>query len=152
MMKARTPLICAKRVASLRCWVLMCVARWLPWMLNRFMLDEAARLAGAMMFLSVAARIAPPPRTNHRHGVKKTRGCRRALMGQCLRKAMRGPDNASRIEAILSVLRNPERWIAHLARRLRKGLTRRRLVRIFRDDPCAHALANALAPAALNSS
>jgi hypothetical protein len=114
------------------------------------MLDEAARLAGAMMFLGVAARVAPPPRSNHRHGVKKTRGCRRALIGQTLRKAMRGPDNASRIDAILSVLRNPERWIAHLARRLRKGLTRRRLVRVFRDDPCAQDMATT--PAALNSS
>jgi hypothetical protein len=83
--------------------------------------------------------------------VKKERGAQRAIIGSRLRKAMRGRDNAARIEAILNVLRHPERWIVHLMRRLRKGLTRRRLIRIFRDDTCA-AVAFAFAPAALNSS
>ena len=130
----------------------MCIARWLPWLVKRETLDEAARVAGLMVFLNVASRFAPPPPTNHRHGSRKARGAQRAMIGSHLRKAMRGSDNAARIDAILRVLRNPERWIVRLARRLRKGLTHRRLVRVFRDDPCDPAFANALAPAALNSS
>jgi hypothetical protein len=105
-----------------------------------------------MVFINLAARIAPPPPSNHRHGVKKERGAQRAIIGSRLRKAMRGRDNAARIGAILDVLRHPERWIAHLMRRLRKGLTRRRLVRVFRNDPFASACANAFEPVALNSS
>ena len=152
MMKAHTPLISPKHLASLRWRVLLCVARWLPWMITRETLNEAARVVALMVFLNVASRFAPPPPTNHRHGLKKAHGGRRAMIGSRLRRAMQGHDNASRIDAILSVLRNPKRWIALLARRLRKGLTRRRLIRAFRDDPCAQALANALTPAALNSS
>jgi hypothetical protein len=152
MMKARKPSICARRLASLRWRVLMCIAQWLPWLLKRDTLNEVARMAGLMVFLNLAARVAPPPLSNHRHGVKKERGAQRAIIGSRLRKAMRGRDNAARIVAILTVLRHPERWIVHLMRRLRKGLTRRRLVRSFIDDPCAQAVAFALAPAALNSS
>jgi hypothetical protein len=144
MMKARTPLISAKRLASFRWRVLMCIARWLPWLLKRDTLNEAARVAGLLVFLNLAARVAPPPPSNHRHGVKKRRGAQRALIGSRLRKAMRGPDKAARIDAILDVLRHPERWIAQLMRSLRKGLTRRRLVRVFRND--AYPLALAMTP------
>jgi hypothetical protein len=152
MMKARTPLISATRLASFRWRVLMCIAQWLPWLLKRDTLNEVARMACLVVFLNLAARVPPPPLSKHRHGVKKERGVRRALIGSRLRKAMRGRDNAARIAAILDVLRHPERYIAHLMRRLRKGLTRRRLVRSFHDDPCVQASANAPAPAALNSS
>jgi hypothetical protein len=151
MMKARTPLISATRLASFRWRVLMCVAQWLPWLLKRDTLNEVARMAGLMVFLNLAARVAPPPPSNHRHGVKKERGAQRAIIGSRLRKAMRGRDNATRIGAILTVLRHPERWVAHLMRRLRKGLTRRRLVRVFRNDACTQALAMTPTPA-LNSS
>jgi hypothetical protein len=152
MMKARKPLISATRLASFRWRVLMCIAQWLPWLLKRDTLNEVARMAGLMVFLNLAARIAPPPLSSHRHGVKKERGAQRAIIGSRLRKAMRGRDNATRIGAILTVLRHPERWVAHLMRRLRKGLTRRRLVRVFRNDACPPACAGGLAPAALNSS
>jgi hypothetical protein len=150
MMKARTPPINTTHFASLRWVVLMCIAQWLPWALNRNMMNAAARVAANLVVLGVASRTAPP-RPNHRHGVKKTRGHRRAVIGQRLRKALRGRGDVMRLEALVSVLKNPERCIALLARRLRKGLTRRRLVRDFRDDRCAQALAMAPVPA-INSS
>jgi hypothetical protein len=89
MMKARTPLICAERVASLRWWVLVCIARWLPWLVNRDILDAAARVAANLVVIGVVSRTASSPRANHRHGMKKTRGHCRAVIGQCLRKALR---------------------------------------------------------------
>jgi hypothetical protein len=151
MMKARTPTISATRLASLRWFVLVCIARLMPWLSNRGVLNAATRVAANVVILGVASRTTSPPRSNHRHGVKKTRGHRRAVIGQHLRKALRGSRTVSRLDAILSVLRNPERCIAMLMRRLRKGLTRRRLVRVFRDDPFAPTLAMTSTPS-LNSS
>jgi hypothetical protein len=152
MMKARTPLISATRLASLRWRVLMCIAQWLPWLIKRDTLNEAARMAGVTVFINLATRVPPPPPSNHRHGVKKERGVQRALIGSRLRKAMRATSNSTRIAAILNVLRHPERWVAHLMRRLRKGLTRRRFVRVFCNEACPPACAGGLTPAALNSS
>lgn len=102
---------------------------------RRRTLDAMAQTIGLTIFVAVAARMAAPQgRARHRHGALKRAGSMRALIGARLRKAMAGGGLFARLGAMACVLRDIERHIAQLAKRLRLGLTRRRLVRAFYDD------------------
>lgn len=52
----------------------------------------------------------------------------RTLIGADLRRAARGRDYASRLFAILSIMRDLEAHVRRLMRRLRGGLTRLRVI------------------------
>jgi hypothetical protein len=118
---------------------------------RRRALDGFARTIGEAIFLAAAARVAPPPsRVRHRHGALKQRGFRRALTGSRLRRAMAGRDGFARLAAMARVLRDIEAQIARLVQRLRRGLTRRRLVRAFANRPAPVSVA--FSPPAADSS
>jgi hypothetical protein len=86
----------------------------------------------------------------HRHGALKQRGFRRALTGSRLRRAMAGRDRFARLAAMACVLRDIEVHIARLVKRLRRGLTRRRLMRAIANRPAPVSLA--FSPPAADSS
>ncbi len=93
--------------------------------LSRRRLDFAARILARLIFLHVAARVRPQRSGVHRHGRLRAIGSR-AVVGAALRRALRGKDFATRLFALLRVMRDADHHIAKLARRLRRGLTRLR--------------------------
>ncbi|MGE0739971.1 MAG: hypothetical protein AB7O98_01415 [Hyphomonadaceae bacterium] len=106
-------------------------------------LDGAARAAGLLVFFTVAARMTPPRAGVQRHGRLNPPNAReRRVIGARLRKLLRGRDFATRLRAILAVVRDLETHVARLMRRLRHGLTRLRVI-----DPlaCAEACAPRIA-------
>ena len=107
-------------------------------------LDPVARFTGKLVFIHAAARITPRGSGKHRHGRLNLSGsASRQLIGSHLRKLMRGRDFASRLYAILCVMRDLEKHVRRLMRRLRCGLTRLRII-----DPlaCAEACVSCAAP------
>lgn len=120
--------------------------------MHRRDLDGAARNVCGVVLLHACARMVPPRRRHrHRHG-RLGRVRRRALIGARLRAAARGRDFASRLFAILSVMRDLQRCAAALARRLRGGLTRLRVIDPLPEAAPAPALAPVCAAAADDSS
>lgn len=102
-------------------------------------LDRVALFTGKLVFVHVGARMTPRTSGKHRHGRLSLRGGRyRPLIGSRLRKAMRGRDFASRLYAILCVMRDLEKHVARAMRRLRCGLTRLRIIDpLACAEPCA---------------
>jgi hypothetical protein len=80
----------------------------------------------------------------------------RGAAGAALRRAFRHKTLAGRARALCAMLAEPERWIAHIAKRLRRGFTRLRALprpRRAQLRPIACAPLSALhAAVALNSS
>lgn len=144
MRTAPAPTISAHRLARLTAWAKL----WLVWFAAKFVyhfclgtpprswrrsarqqLDLVAAMVAKLIFLHAARRMPPPmQRGVHRHGRFKRSGNVRACIGSSLRHAMRGADLFSRLLAILAVMRDAEFHIAKLVRRLRLGLTRRRVL------------------------
>ena len=114
------------------------------------LLNRTARAIASLIITAAGAKSAPCAKSNHRHGRLKTRGFRRALIGARLRKALRDRDPYQRLGKIACALRDIDAHAAQLARRLRHGLSRRRLVRIYFNDPAPRAAQ--LARAAFNTS
>lgn len=102
-------------------------------------LDRVARFAGLLVFHHAAARMTFRRSGVHRHGrLHANSGHDRRVIGQHLRKAMRGRDFPSRLYAILCVMRDLEKHIARAMRRLRNGLTRLRILDpIACAEPCS---------------
>ncbi|MCL4713271.1 MAG: hypothetical protein KJZ75_08120 [Hyphomonadaceae bacterium] len=111
------------------------------------------RLAEFYIFLLALNRVRPRPR---RTRVRAGPGFRRVeadmrLMVKGARIRLRNASLRARVLRLIDVLMNPEPYIARFAARLRRGLTRFRLIAAA---PAAVALvsAPALAPAAADSS
>lgn len=129
-MRTAPQIISTHRLARLNAWARL----WLVWFVGVASalwrpraLDHVARGVGSLILLNAAARWRRRIRTNNRHGRVK-RETRRIAIGSRLRRALRGRDFASRLGAILAVVRDAEHHIARLLRRLHKGLTRLRTI------------------------
>jgi hypothetical protein len=87
-------------------------------------LDSIERLIVSLLVIRVARRVHPLNRQHFtlRRGVTRD-GWRRAVLGSALRRALRPKDVRARIEALRQDIST---LVARLARRLPRGLTRRR--------------------------
>jgi hypothetical protein len=87
-------------------------------------LDSIERLIVSLLVIRVARCVRPLNRNSFtlRRGVTRD-GWRRAVLGSALRRALRPKDVRARIEALLQDIST---LVARLARRLPRGLTRRR--------------------------
>lgn len=127
---AAPPPISKLRLARLMSWARL----WLTWLAAnltarfgacapRRRLEPIRTMLAHLLFLHAAARVAPRPRTQSPIPNAPPRaGLLRALVGGGLRRALRG----ATIGALLAIVGDPEAGIAKLARRLARGLTRRR--------------------------
>lgn len=152
-MRAKPPLIEPYRLQRCMRWAtaffVWFVGRCAIWMASggavaRRDLDKVVRSTGKLVFIHVAARMMPRRSGRHLHGRFSTKGSAyRRLIGAHLRKLMRGRDFASRLHAILCVMRDLEKHVRRLMRRLRCGLTRLRII-----DPlaCAEPCVSSAAP------
>jgi len=119
---------------------------WLVWVAGalalicgaRGLLDQVAKGIGALLILRVTRMLHLPARTSSIPRRTPLAAARRAMLGSCLRRLLRGKRVRARIAALLYVLRNMDRLAARMAQRLKRGLTRRRpiLARGARE-PCA---------------
>lgn len=129
----RTP-ITEHHLQRLCLWLALVVARLAAPVLNAIapraiarLLDEYARTARLLLVARAINHIAfkaprrgPLPVDFRRHTLRR-------VAGASLRRALRGHDRA---RALVACLADAERWIAHIARRLQRGLTKlRRLPR-----------------------
>lgn len=92
------------------------------------LLDEAAACARFLVLRHMRERMRRwPPATRNRHG-RLGRVTRRIVLGSALRRATRGRDHASRLFAILTLMRDLDVHVRRLLRRLKRGLTRLRVI------------------------
>ncbi len=144
-MQTRTPIITRHKLARLFAWaqlwlvgfVAACVAR--NGAVSRRGFDRVARLAQTLIMVSALAHGTGGRPTRNRHGRKKHVTCR-IFIGSRLRAATRGKTWAARIFAILALIRDADRHVRRLLRRLRRGLTRLRVL-LPRSESCALASA-----------
>ncbi len=143
-MQTRTPLITDHKVARLFAWARLWFAGFvglcIAWTASgkaipRRDLDRVARIAHKLIICAFVARSTGSAPTRNRHGRKKPVTLR-ILIGSRLRAATRGKTWAARLFAILALIRDAERHIARLLRRLARGLTRLRVL-LPRADSCA---------------
>lgn len=104
-------------------------------------LDRWGNALGTLAVVHVRERLEAKPFRNsgkHRHG-RLNHSRVRALIGSRVRNALRGRDFCARLFAFLSFMRDLDRHVDRLERRLFKGLTRQRII-----DPraCADACAS----------
>jgi hypothetical protein len=106
-------------------------------------LDSIERLIVSLLVIRVARYVRPlnPTRFTLRHGITRD-GWRRAVLGSALRRALRPKDVHARIEALRQDIST---LVARLARRLPRGLTRRR-GSYAPPDCAAHTLRAMLTP------
>lgn len=103
-----------------------------------------ARAIVAIILLRIAPRIRTPRRPRFvQHGPRPSwlqeggkGGLMRAMTGAHLRRALRAKNIPARIAAVLKVLRDLDAHVASALRRLRRGLTRRRAIRVHLVDEC----------------
>ena len=145
---AAPPFISNHRLARLLTWARLWLA-WAAGVLAQFVgalpeshqrgvranLDQCAQLVARVIFLRAFARLDRLDRRNLA-GIKRKEpagsrrsggGGFRAVIGSSLRRALRGKDARAKLAALADVVRNAEFHIAKLARRLARGLTRRRV-------------------------
>lgn len=131
----------ARFAGWLRLWLVMAVAyvsaHWCAWFAVNARardLDHAARGIRSIVFLNACARLRYPKQSGcDRHGRLK-RATLRALLGSRLRHTMRGRDFASRLVALLAIVRDLDAHIDALVARLRVGLTRLRVIMAAAGD------------------
>jgi hypothetical protein len=159
MRQAPEPILTRHRLARLdawaRLWLMWCVGAVAAWWSDggrapARALDPLARHVGALIVLNAAARMPVLARAKHWRGRRK-HAALRTVAGAPLRRAMRGRDYPSRVIAILTVMRDAERHIARLLRRLRRGLTRLRVL-LPESEAAPAPRAIALAPACADTS
>ncbi len=100
------------------------------WRDDRAQARDVARIAhgvASIVILNAVQRLPTPPRVKHRHG-RLNAGRLRAFAGSRLRRALQGRDWRARLMAILSVMRDLDMHADTLARRLRRGMTRLRVI------------------------
>ncbi|MBX9747581.1 MAG: hypothetical protein K2X34_11815 [Hyphomonadaceae bacterium] len=115
-------------------WLVFVCSVWMTtgWRGESRQLNQFARAAQEMVLMRAAEmRRFSLPRTVHRFG-RRERQTNRKLAGSALRRATRGRDHASRLFAILALIRDVDAHAARLLRRLRRGMTRLRVI-----DPVA---------------
>lgn len=150
-MQTRTPPITRHKVARLfawaQLWLVGFVAACIAWggAIPRRTLDRVARRAHILIVCAAVSRGLPGRPSRNRHGRKK-HVTRRIVIGARLRAATRGKSWQARIFAILALIRDAERHIARLMRRLRRGLSRLRILYPARAD--APRFSSALTPLA----
>lgn len=123
------------RVDRLNAWARL----WLVWFVGfcaSFWRDDrtqardvarAARSVASLVILNAVERMPTPPRTNNRHG-RLNPVHLRGVAGSRLRHALQGRDWRARLMAILTVMRDLDMHVAKLVRRLRRGMTRLRVI------------------------
>ncbi len=105
--------------------------------LMRRALDESVRCAGLLAVIHACDLLDVNTRRGsgqHRHGRRSFSCEMRKVIGQRVRHAMQGDTFWDRLFAILSFVRDIEEHARVLARRLKRGLTRQRII-----DPLACA-------------
>ncbi len=135
-MKKHTPHINPHKLARLTVWAQLKLV-WLmgvcaAWMaagrvLDARALDAPSRMVRCLILAHVLATLNPRRHGLHRHGRHKHVRLR-TLLGARLRRLTRNADGPARLFAMLAVVRDRARHIARLARRLRNGLTRLRVI------------------------
>lgn len=124
----------AHRLARLNAWARLWVI-WVVGMCARFWdggwrvrdLDHLARGAATLVVVNYLAQGIVYKRAKHRHGrINPMR--MRTLIGALLRHAMQGRDWRGRLMAIFTAVRDLDRHVAQLTRRLRRGLSRLRVI------------------------
>ncbi len=111
-------------------WLVFACGVWMTtgWRGHPRQLDSAARAAQNLVLIRAGeGRRGSAPIMRHRHGRRGAYTLRK-LAGGALRRATRGRDHASRLFAILTLLRDLDAHAARLLRRLRNGLTRLRVI------------------------
>ena len=113
-----------------------------------------ARFVIALLVLHAAHHVARVRRVAGAYGPNALRplGIGRAYAGGALRRKLRAPSLLARIAKLSDALRNPERYIGSIAKRMARGLTKR--VRVFAPVFVVASLCapSALSEAALDSS
>lgn len=152
-MKPRPIPITAIRLSRLfawaQLWLVYVVGRCLLWQslgrpVTRRELDYVARKMHLLLDLKVSALLGEAPRTRNRHGRLKAYTWR-TVAGARFRCLTRGRTWATRVFAILAFVRDADQHIARQVKRLKRGLTRLRVLL-----PCAQSCTlPALAPCAV---
>lgn len=138
MRKTPRPPISDHRLARLTAWLRL----WLIWFVGLCAhagtwggrprdLDPLARFVAELVIVSAGRRLDVEAfavkRARHRQGRRVREGLR-TQTGARLRRTLRGRDWRTRLMAILSVMRDLDTHVSALARRLRRGLTRLRVI------------------------
>lgn len=155
MRQTPRPPISTHRLARLsawaRLWLVWVVGVCAPWSargryVHRRDLDRVARGLGGIVVAHTARRVRVHtfPSTRNRHG-RLNPPRLRPLIGARLRRALQGRDWPQRLAAIVAVMRDLEGHICRLARRLRRGLTRLRVIDLRPE--AAPRVASTFAPA-----
>jgi hypothetical protein len=137
MNAAPRPRITERTLQRLCLWLALVVARLAAPVLNALapraaarLLDEYARMAAMLLVARAVARTRFKAPGRGRYPVQSRPLNVRRVAGAQLRRALRSPQSADRARALCACVANAERWIAYIARRLRRGLTKlRRLPR-----------------------
>ena len=111
---------------------------------------NVARSVAALVVVNALQRLPHLRASNNRHG-RLNPARLRALAGARLRRALQGRDWRARLMAILAVMRDLDTHVTELARRLRRGLTRLRIIDPKREAAPAPADLGACAVAADSS-
>lgn len=147
------------KLARLFAWAqlwLACVLDRCGWLyalgerLPRRELDAMARAAHHLVSLKAAARMPRLARSRDRHGRLK-RVTLRTIMGARFRHLTRGRTWAARVFAILAFVRDADLHAARLLKRMKRGLTRLRVI-LPRAEACALPAFFASEPCAADSS
>ena len=153
MRKTPRPPISNHRLARFEAWARL----WLVWFVgvcaawwasgggaHRRDLDRVARGIGGLVLAHAALRVRAHMvrRAGNRHG-RLNSTLMRTMIGARLRRALQGRDWPQRLIAIVAVMRDLERHVCRLARRLRRGLTRLGVI-----DPRPEATPRAASPLA----
>jgi hypothetical protein len=130
----------ARLVAWAQLLLVRLVGRCVAWAaegkpITRRELDRVARALQSLMLARVMARMPVLQRSRNRHGRLK-HYTRRTLAGAYFRRHTRGRTWPERIFALLAFMRDSERHIARQLKRLRRGLTRLRVI-LPRAEACA---------------
>jgi hypothetical protein len=128
----RPPALSDQRIARLSLWLALTIAWFAAHVLARLAPRAAAEILSeharhARLLLVARAVKAAAFRRGVIHADMRRLTCR-AVAGAALRRALRTGPHARRARALCDALAAPERWLAHIVRRLRRGFTK--LVRL----------------------
>jgi hypothetical protein len=150
------------RVRRVQTWL----ARWLAWLAAHALAVVAPELAARcladlshivrdVLMVRALHRVRPPARPHRPRCYDPRWRVRRlsfrSMAGMRLKRALRGDTPAAQCEALCAMLRNPERWVVHIARRLARRFTKLRRPR-YPAPPCAALSASATAIACADTS
>jgi hypothetical protein len=123
------PAAVANRLPRLALWLCLTVTWFVAHVLGRISPQAARRTlnryAGwACVLLAAGAMAARGPRRGRPRPADGRRLTARCVAGPILRRALRRGTLAERAQAICAVLAAPDRWIAHIVRRLQRRFTK----------------------------